>query len=257
MIIYHARPFRFYPDIVRQIQKKYPNNYQFHSPIEKTMRLSVDPIGVENYDYDTKIPRRAFFCAPETITGFSNNNVNRIRINKLNNGLSSYRNFINPYNIDFLFGIFPQRRIDNISKDFIFTIIGEPIQSFYNSCLYMELCYKKPSLHRLCRMDIFERGIECGIDFFIEHKGFYFGENYCYKMIPETYSNGDLSKFNFIGTQEKLNRSLSLLSHRLRLNQIDISRNSSLLKTINYRKKDIEEIFKEDIEKYNLINNMI
>ncbi len=250
MIIYNAKPCREYPILAKEIQAKFKNHYQFHEPFEI---VNVNDYkknnGVLNYHPLQKIPDTAYFPCPETVY------EKGMYIHSDLNGLISHSKFPKiPYNINFIYGVFPINRLVIHKNNFIFTLIDNPVDMIYNMFYFCKYSSspKVKSLLRNVVGDFFQQPIEEFIDAFISEElnlEFIFN-NVKYRVINEMFYLGDLSKYNYILFRDSLDAGLSNLTTliKVRLNCHNV--HSKIIENNSYRRGDLERYLKSDLEQY-------
>lgn len=251
MIIYHARPCREYPILSNQIQNKYNNLgiYQFHEAFEMIDITRYEKkIGILNYSPLQTVPNYAYFPAPNSITTKTG------LIDPSLNGLYPMGKYNKQYKINFIYGIFPRSRIKKTDNTFIFTVLENPIDYIYNSFSYSKFSSLNNCTSSIKHLagNFFNCNTEKFIDNFILNSipNFKF-QNNDYKLIDEIFYCKCLNLYDFIVFRENLEIGFKKLKDMTRLNLSCPKINSSIIKNNNYRRADLEELFKDDIIEYN------
>lgn len=223
MIIYQASELSSYSTVIKHIR---------------------DNINIENdeFYYPFELEDQAKYK--------SKNNI----ISAIPENLKHFRSF------GLLYGIFGSNHLNRKDGDFIFTIIQNPIDNIYSIYKYWESIkntsissekneYNKNIFTLIEQNDI--PTFEKYIDNIIEKKQFIFRyQDINYRLNDEIIYGFRKENFNYICKFENINRLFKILNPMLKGKITDL--NIKFEKTnFNYRVKDLENLFKEEIEFYN------
>ena len=256
MIIYHTAPVRCFPLLVQQMAPEFRNSYHFRMPF-KALNLSDHRVGMLNhvfaYDYElSELPRRS-----RPRNGFPYD-VSR-------NGID----FVAPSllkDIDFLFGVFDGNLIKKRDGDFVFTILSDPVRHIYDLFNYLSFltstCVGKERIAE--GVFLFDEIVAAGLHRWVDR--FLAGDREIVVAGRSFYLIEDFFRFNFnvdydfIGTEERIEDVVAILSNRLGIpivpNERLLSRRSSLASESRYRYDDLCRNLLPDLEKYESVRTL-
>lgn len=240
MIIFYAQPNIVYPELANNLTLHHNAPYQFWEPfevIDKKDEKKALELKQIVYKFNQKIPRRI------------NYNPNHFNCDINTNGLNG------PVVVDFCYGLFKKERLLKARGDFVFTIIRHPIKRVHDMYYYMIQETNSIRLNNAFK-DIKEFTIEEFIDHYLKEKGIlkFKHEGINFKMIDEVTRMPDI-KYDFVGIDEHLKISLSLLEVHLGYSPIVPIKKKRKYDYIDYKYKELKEFLKTDIELYNKYSN--
>lgn len=252
MIILHSRPTREYPILAKEIQYKCRNHYQFHEPFEIVNPLSFTKQDkILNYPPGTQLPKQAFFCAPSSVTTHDG------KMNTQLSGLIPYAQYQIPYNINIIYGVFPEKRII-YDKNFVFTCIEHPADMLYKMYYYNKftLADNKISSLKILTGDFFNISIEKFIDLFLDNQiadRVFMFQNIGYKVIKDYYITQRLDKYNYILFTDNMEKGLDNLGYHIGVRFYCPSNiKPRICGEFSYRRSDVELFLKDQIDEYNI-----
>jgi len=253
MIIYHTAPIRCFPLLVERMVPEFHNYYHFRMPI-KAHNGEDHKIGMKNhvaaYNYEiSELPRKS-----RPHNGFP--------YDVFRNGID----FVDPSHletIDFLYGVFDGSLIKKREQDFVFTILSEPAKHIYDLFDYMSFVNSKyTGKARIFEgVALFDEIVAAGLHRFIDR--FLAGDREILVAGRSFYLIEDFFRFNFdvaydfVGTEERIEDTIAVLSSRLGIPIVPserlLSRRSSIASGSRYRYDDLCRCLAPEIEKYESI----
>ncbi len=250
MIVYHTAPVRCFPLLVEQMAGEFSNSYHFRMPI-KAASVTDHRIGMLNhvvaYDYTlSELPRRSL---PN----------NGFPYDILRNGIDFVDSSLLE-DIDFLYGVFDGTLIKKRDGDFVFTILSDPVRHIYDLFAFLSFVNRTSTGEdRISEgVALFDEIVSAGLHRFVDR--FLAGDRSIVVAGRIFYLIEDFFRFNFhvdydfIGTEERIEHTLTTLSSRLEIPIIAserlLSRRSSIASGSRYRYDDLRRMLRPELAKY-------
>ena len=250
MIIYHTAPIRCFPLLVEKMAPEFRNSYHFRMPI-KALNLSDHRVGMSNhvvaYDYAlSELPRRS-----RPHNGFP--------YDVLRNGID----FVDPSlleDIDFLFGVFDGNLIKKRDGDFVFTILSDPVRHIYDLFDYLSFmtstCVGRERIAE--GVFLFDEIVAAGphrwVDRFLAGDREILAEGRSFYLIEDFFRFNFNVDYDFIGTEERIEDAVAVLSSQLGIPIVPserlLSRRSSIASGSRYRYGDLRRSLLPELAKY-------
>lgn len=254
MIIYHTAPIRCFPLLVEKISSEFRNPYHFRMPL-KARNPSDHQVGMQNhviaYNYElSELPRKS-----RPRNGFPYD-VSRNGIDFVDSSLLE--------DIDFLYGIFDGNLIKK-QGDFVFTILSDPVRHIYDLFDYLSFASstyvgKARILEGVALYDeIVAAGLHRFVDRFLAGDREIVVAGRSFDLIEDSLRFNFNVNYDFIGTEERIEDTVAILSSRLGIPIIPgerlLSRRSSIASGSRYRYDDLCRSLIPELEKYESVKS--
>jgi hypothetical protein len=242
--------------LVERMAPEFQNYYHFRMPI-RAQEPNDHRVGMLNhaiaYKYElSELPRRS-----RPRNGFP--------CNVWRNGVD----FVAPSQLEeigFLYGVFDGNLIKKRGDDFVFTILSDPVRHIYDLFDYLSfLTSTCKGQERIAEgVFLYDEMVAAGMHRFIDR--FLAGDREIVVAGRSLYLVEDFFRFNFnvdydfIGTEERIEETVAILSRRLGIPIVPserlLSRRSSIASGSRYRYDDLCRSLLPELEKYESVRKL-
>jgi|688.fasta_scaffold04801_10 hypothetical protein len=163
-----------------------------------------------------------------------------------------------------IIGVFPPDRFDYLKNVKKYTIIENPVDRVYQCFWYMQHQIGSKKLNKCDKIyEEYNGDLDSFIDMYIKNPDNVTLTAHCKNVIYETQYDAlnqfkDLSQFQFVGTVEKLKKSIDIVNAGFNLNLIyDEKMKAKKLDCFNHRRDELEKVLSHQLESYHFYNDNI